>query len=145
MHTVTRWLGWLVVILPLHMIEQLLTGLDELATLRRVLAVYFGWFTNPDYGIVVLVTLVATLVNYLAYLIAKGGRGRLVSLGVFGFLGVNEIHHLVETVATGRYTPGTLTAIPYVVIGALLIMAVVREWRDGPVAAEKVVAIEAVG
>ncbi|HUO71937.1 MAG TPA: hypothetical protein VMU39_14280 [Solirubrobacteraceae bacterium] len=56
---------------------------------------------------------------------------------------MNEIHHLVETVALGRYTPGTLAAIPYVVCGALPIAAVVREWRDGQAPLEKVGAIEA--
>ena len=127
MNATTRWFGWLVVILPLHMLEQMAFGLDELARLRQVLGIYFGWFVEPDYGVVLLVTIVATLVNYLVYLILRGGTGRRIALTVFGILGVGELHHLLETAVALRYTPGTLTAVPYVIFGVLLLLAVRHE------------------
>jgi hypothetical protein len=131
MNAVTKWLGWLVVILALHLTEQMLTGLDELSTLRGVLSPYFGWFAQPDYGVVLLVLIIATLVNSLVYLIARGGQGRRVALGVFGIIGVGELHHLGEALVTMRYNPGMITAIPYVFIGILLLRALWQESRAG--------------
>jgi hypothetical protein len=125
----TKWFGWLCLIMPFHMIEQLIFGIDELAMIRRVLSVYYGWFADPDYGIVLLVAVVGSLVGLLAFLIDRGGNGRCIALGVFGLLGVGEVHHLVETIAAWHYTPGSVTAIPYIVFGVLLLRAVVREWQ----------------
>jgi hypothetical protein len=107
--------------LPLHMCEQLVFGIDELAKLKQVLAVYYSWFGEPDYGTVVLVIVVGTLVNLLALLIAWGGSARRAALIVFGLIGVLEVHHLIETAAAGHYVSCTFTAIPYMIFGWLLI------------------------
>jgi len=67
---------WLCLMLPLHMGEQLVFGVDELYKLKRMLGVYYTLFPEPDYGTVVLVTVVGSLVNLLAFAILCGnGRG----------------------------------------------------------------------
>lgn len=126
----TRWFGWIALIAPLHMSEQLLFGIDELARLRRVLAVYYSWFQQPDYGTVVLVAVVGTLLLGLTYGILAGGLLKEISLSIWALLAVGEVHHIVETIAAGRYTPGTATAIPYVTFGILLMFSIVREHRQ---------------
>ncbi|HTT24326.1 MAG TPA: amidohydrolase family protein [Candidatus Sulfotelmatobacter sp.] len=126
----TRWFGWIALIAPLHMSEQLLFGIDELARLRRVLAVYYSWFQQPDYGTVVLVAVVGTLLLGLTYGILAGGLLKEISLSIWALLAVGEVHHIVETIAAGRYTPGTATAIPYVTFGILLRFSIVREHRQ---------------
>jgi hypothetical protein len=113
--------------LPLHMSEQLLFGIGELAIIRSFLVVYYyGWFREPDYGTVVLVTIVGTLVVGLTFGILLGGIWKRISLGVWALLAVSEMHHIVETIHAGHYTSGTLTAIPYMIFGLLLLRAVVR-------------------
>ena len=113
----TVWFGWTVVILVLHMSEQLLFGIGELAPLKRILTVYYGWFQQPDYGTVILVTVLATLINLLFFGILCGGLWQRISVGVFGLIGITEVHHIIETIYAGHYTPGTVTAVAYVVVG----------------------------
>jgi hypothetical protein len=126
MSTDTKWLGWLALIAPLHMGEQLLFGLDELAQVRSILAGYYGWFADADFATVTLVAVIGTLIYLLAYLIARGGTARRVALGVFGVTGVVEAHHWLDSALAGHYLPGSITAIPYVIFGALLLRCVIR-------------------
>ena len=127
--TIRTLFGLLVVVAPLHMGEQLLTGLDELYRLKAVLAVYLSWFDDPDYGIVVLVTIAGTLFLLLAYGLLLGGRARQLAIGLLGVLAVTESHHLFTAVARGGYSPGVITAIPFVVIGVLMLREIKRGAR----------------
>jgi len=126
----TRWFGWIVVITALHMSEQLVFGIGELAIIKRILAVYYGWFQQPDYATVVLVTIIATLVNALMFGLLMGGKWRGISLGFMGFLGLGEVHHVIEAIHARGYNPGLITAIPFMVFGGLLLAAVVRERHE---------------
>jgi hypothetical protein len=116
----------------MHLGEQLLFGIDELTKLKQVLAVYYEWFAEADYGTVVLVTAVATLANLLAYLLAAGGNGRRVALSFFALLGISEVHHLIETAMAAHYTSGTVTVVPYMIFGLLLLRAVRKEDGSAP-------------
>jgi hypothetical protein len=129
MKSSTRWFGWTVVLLALHMSEQLVFGIGELTALKRILAVYYGWFEQPDYGTVILVTVIATLVNLLFFGCLCGGLWQRTAAGFFGLIGIAELHHVIETIRAGHYTPGTVTAVPYVAVGILLLRALVREHR----------------
>jgi hypothetical protein len=125
----TRWFGWTILMLPLHMGEQLLFGIGELTTLKHIIAGFLGLFHQPDYGIVVLVTAVATLVCGVTFGILLGGLAQEVSLSFWALVAIGEIHHLIETIGAGHYTPGTITAIPYVVFGVLMMRAIVKGHR----------------
>jgi hypothetical protein len=59
-----------------------------------------------------------------------GGRAQDISLGFWAAIALDEVHHVIETIVAGHYTPGTVTAIPYIAFGALLLRAIVREHRD---------------
>lgn len=113
MRASTRWFGWTALMLPLHMSEQLIFGIGELATIRRVLAVYYGWFQQPDYGTVVLVTITGTVILSLIFAILVGGRSRPIAVGILNLAALGEVHHPIETIHAGHYTPGTATSIPY--------------------------------
>jgi hypothetical protein len=76
------------------------------------------------------VTIVGTLVCGLTFGILVGGLLKEISLGVWSLVAIGEIHHLIETAQAGHYTPGTVTPIPYVVFGVLLLWAVIREHRE---------------
>jgi len=67
MPAIQRWFGLLIFVAGLHMIEQLITGLDELYMIRRVLDVYDGWFKNTDFATVLLVTILVVFVLLLIY------------------------------------------------------------------------------
>jgi hypothetical protein len=110
--------------------EQLLFGIGELATLKRILAVYYNWFQQPDYGTVALVAVAGSLLFGLTYGILAGGLLKEISLSLWALIAIAEIHHIVETIAVGRYTPGAVTAIPYVTFGVLLILAIRREHKE---------------
>ena len=129
MREIRRWFGWLVIIGPVHVGEQLLFGIDELTEIKRIVAVYYGWFRDPDCGTVVLVGITVTLVLLMVYGLLVGGRWPLIVAGFFGVVGVGEVHHLVKTLLHLSYFPGTVTAIPFMAIGVLLLRAVVHEFR----------------
>lgn len=129
MQDLKRWFVCLILILPLHLAEQFLTGLDELYELKGQLAVIYGWFQNSDYVTVALVGIVVMLVFLLVYGTFVGGRPRLIALGFFAGSGCVEIHHVVKTMMHGAYFPGAVTAIPFAAFGLLLMRAVVREFR----------------
>jgi hypothetical protein len=112
------------------MCEQLMFGIGELAVMKRVIAEYLGWFHQPDYGIVLLVAAMGTLIFGLTFGILVGGLAKDISLGFWAAIALGEVHHVIETIVAGHYTPGTITAIPYIAFGALLLRAIAREHRD---------------
>jgi len=123
------WLGWLLIILPLHGVEQLLFGLDELYELQGQVGAVLDRFPSRDAGIVVLVFLVVILVQLFVYGALKGGRLGLLGVTFFGLSAVGESHHVIKTIVNADYFPGAVTAIPFVFVGVMLLRAVVREFR----------------
>jgi uncharacterized protein with HXXEE motif len=126
---IRRWFGWLVIVGPLHMIEQLLFGIDELYELKRFAAAFYGLFRNPDYASVVLVIVSFSMVNLIVYGLLVGGQWRQFALGVFAMVGLGEVHHVVKTILHRSYFPGAVTSIPFVLFGALLLQSLVTEFR----------------
>jgi hypothetical protein len=124
----------LTVVGPLHMIEQLLTDIEEFHGIRQMMATtYYSWFdpAAADWATVVLVTIVWTFVSVLFYALLHDGRARLIVPGLLGFFGATEIHHVVEALRKGGYDPGVVTCVPYAILGALLVAAVWRELKRG--------------
>jgi hypothetical protein len=126
---IRRWFGWLLIIGPLHMCEQLLFGIDELYELKRFAAAFYGLFHNPDYASVVLVIIFFSIVNLIVYGLLVGGQWRQIALGFFAMVGLGEVHHVVKTVLHASYFPGAVTSIPFVLFGALLLRSLVFEFR----------------
>jgi hypothetical protein len=131
MKEIRYWFGWLPMILVLHGVEQLLFGLDELYELQGQLEFVLGRFANRDAAIVVLVFATVILVQSFVYGLLNGGRLRLLGPGFFALAALGESHHVVKTIVRLDYFPGAVTAIPYVIVGALLLRAVVRELAAG--------------
>lgn len=131
MEDVKRWFKWMVAILVLHMVEQLLFGIDELYEVKAIIGAYQTWVGNADYATVVLVLVVGVAIQFTVLAGLVGGRWTLVAPGVFAVEGLAQMHHIVKTIAHGAYFPGAVTAIPYVPISALLLVAVIRELRAG--------------
>jgi hypothetical protein len=129
MKDVRRWFGWMILVLIAHVSEQLLFGIDELQEFKQVGAVYYSWFSNPDYGTVVMVGLIVLVVMSFVFTAMFGGKWRLIPVGFFGVSGIIEVHHIVKTFLQGSYFPGAITAVAFVTVGALLLRAVIREWR----------------
>jgi len=121
----------LTIIGPLHMAEQLLTGIDEFYAIRELLAGYYSWFdpAAADHATVILITIVWTLCSLLFYSLLHDGPARLIVPAIFGVFGAQEVHHVVESVQKGAYDPGVITCVPYAVVGVLLVAAVWREFR----------------
>src|SRR5262245_59525354 len=119
----------LMIIGPLHMIEQLLTSLEEFHMLRRQLAGYYALFdpAAADSATVILITIVWTICSLLFYAVLREGIPRLLMMGLMGVFGVSELHHVLEAVAKGGYDAGVITCVPYAYVGALLVGAVWRE------------------
>jgi len=134
MKEIRRWFGWFIVILVLHLIEQLIFGIDELQEVKRIGAAYYSMFSNPDYGSVIAIGAVVLLVVCLLYSTLTTSKWRFTAFVFFGLSGIVEIHHVVKTVLHASYFPGAITAIPFVVIGAMLLRATAREWRGRPAA-----------
>ena len=124
-----RWFGFMVLIGPIHMGEQLMFGLDQLAELKTMMAAYYAQFQNPDVGTVVLVILVFTLVQSLLWAMLAGGRWQLLAAGFFGVFAVGEGHHVLQALYGGSYFPGLLTSIPFAGIGVMILRAVASQWR----------------
>src|SRR5262245_2313478 len=98
MKNVRFWLGCLLVILPLHGVEQLLFGLDELYELQGQMGAVLDLFPDRDAGIVVLVFTVVTLVQFFVWAALGGGRLRLIGPIFFGISAIVESHHVIKTV-----------------------------------------------
>lgn len=131
MERIQRLFLLLIVIGPLHMAEQLLTGIEELDKLRRGLEVWYGWFPATFAGsvTVILITLAWLAVLLMLDGMMRGGVRRLVVLAVIGSIGAQEVHHVVEAVIRRGYDPGLVTSIPYAIVGNLLNMEVWREFQ----------------
>jgi hypothetical protein len=127
MKDIRYWFGWLPVILVLHGVEQLLFGLDELYELQGQVGFVLDLFANRDAAIVVLVFAVVILVQAFVYGLLSGGRLRLLGPGFFALAALGESHPVVKTIVRAEYFPGAVTAIPYVIVGALVLRAVARE------------------
>jgi hypothetical protein len=124
-----HWFALLVLIGPIHMGEQMLSGLDTLYELKSMMAAYYSRFTNPDVGTVALVIFVVTLFQLLLLGALAGGRWRLFVAGFFGVMAVAEAHHVVQTLVQGRYFPGLVTSLGYVWIGVMVLRVVVCDWN----------------
>ena len=126
---IQRWFGLLIFVAALHMIEQLITGLDELYMIRRVLNVYYGWFKNTDFATVLLVTILVIFVLLLIYGVLLRGRLLLCVMAFFVLVSISEVHHIVESAIQRRYVPGTITAVAWIIVGLMLGRAVSRQAR----------------
>src|SRR5215510_15427158 len=131
MERITKLLFWLMIIGVLHMSEQLLFGVEELQLFKPLIADYYEAMAaiGPDRATVILVTLVVTFFTWLCYAILSGGRLRLAALGIFGFMGAGEAHHVIQAIVKGGYDPGLLTCIAYSWVGVLMLIALWREYR----------------
>lgn len=125
----TRWFGWIALITVLHMTEQLVFGLGELQNLKHMIGVWERWFQNADTATVVLVTIVAGLLYLAIFSILLGGRAKFVALVALNMAALGEVHHISESAYAGRYTPGTVTAVPYIIFGILFLRALIHERR----------------
>jgi hypothetical protein len=121
---------WLAVTGPLHMIEQLLFGIQELDEMKQVFGLYYSWFANPDVATVVLVTIIGASVLFMVYGLIAGTGSRLAVLSILGLFSIGEGHHLLRVLASGAYNPGVVTSLPFAVLGALLVSAVWREYQE---------------
>jgi len=119
------------VIGPIHMIEQLMTGIDEFYFLKSSLVPYYDLFplADADRATVLLITIAGAILTAALYAFLVGGKPRLVALGLFGIFGVSEVHHVVESIVRMEYDPGLITSIAYCWFGALLAVAAWNELR----------------
>lgn len=124
---------WLTVVGPLHMIEQLMTDIEEFHMIKRSLASYYTLFqaAAADWATVVLITVVWTLCSLLFYSALHDGWPRLIVPGLLGLFALTELHHVIEALQKRGYDAGVVTCVPYAAIGALLVAAVWRELRQG--------------
>jgi len=129
MNETACWIGLIGITDVLHLSEQMLFGLDELDMLRHILAGYYGWFRQADYGTVVLAAIASTILFSVVCAAMAGGVGRIIAGGFVGLIAISEVHHLCEALFAGHYTPGSVTAIPYVAAGVMLFRALFRERR----------------
>jgi hypothetical protein len=118
-----------IVVLQLHMVEQLAFGLDELYELQAMVGTVVALFSDADRAAVVLVFGVVTVVLLLCYGFTTGGVPRLIAASFFGLEFMVESHHIVKTIVRGAYFPGAVTAIAFVVLGALILATARREFR----------------
>jgi hypothetical protein len=130
MNNVPRLFLFVACMIPLHIAEQLVFGIDELYELRSMAWDMVSWLPGPDYGIVVQVGVVTTLVLTLCWAFMVGGLPRLIASGLFGFQFMVESHHVLKTIIRGEYFPGAVTAIVLVGLGAMIVLNVWRELKS---------------
>lgn len=109
------------VLLPLHGIEQLFFGLDELYELRAQLGAVIALFADADAGTVVLVFAGTAAVLFFCFGFMAGGIPRAIAGTFFGLEFMVESHHVVKTFVRGSYFPGAVTAVPFAILGALVL------------------------
>lgn len=129
MKTSTRLYGWLKVVTVLHIAEQLIFGMQDLHQLQHLRVVYESCFANKNMGLALLATISTGAAIIAICCIVKGGFARFITMFVLGLPTIAEVHHLLDTLRAGRYTPGTVTAIPSILCGVLFLRALMSEYR----------------
>ena len=121
----------LTIIGPLHMGEQILTSIEEFYAIRRSLASYYALFdpAAADSATVLLITIVWTICSLLFYALLREGLPRLLVMGFFGLFAAAEAHHVIQTIVARAYDPGLIMAVPYSVVGVLMVRAVWQEFQ----------------
>ena len=116
---------------PVHMVEQMLFGIDEFYMLRDSLGGWYDLFPLAwsDHATVGLITVAGVIFTALFVALAAGGRARLYVLGFFGLFGISEAHHVIEAFSRVGYDPGLVTSIAYATFGALLFRSVIADLR----------------
>ncbi len=148
MKTSTRLYAWLKLLTVLHIVEQLIFGMEDLHQLQHMVVMYESWVGNADAAIALLVIGGIALAVLATRWILSGGFARFLTMFILGLPTIGELHHLVESIRVGHYTPGVVTAVPSIVCGVLFLRALVMESRPSknvsvapvmqlPVAAEK--------
>ena len=122
----------LTIIGPLHMAEQLMTSIEEFYSIQHLVGRYYAWFdpAATDHATVILITAIWTACSLMFYALLIGGTPKLAVLGLFGLFGVQEVHHVIESLATRGYDPGLITCVPYAALGCLLVAAVCRAFTQ---------------
>ena len=128
MNNVPRLFLLTTAMIPVHIAEQLVFGIDELYELRQMAWDMVSFLPDPDYGIVVQVGVMTTLVLALCWSFMVGGMPRLVAAGFFGLQFMVESHHIVKTILHGAYFPGAVSAVVIVGLGAMIVTSVWREF-----------------
>ena len=113
----------------LHIVEQLIFGMEDLHQFQHLLVGYQSRFGNTWPSIAASVTRAASLAALAIRGIAKGGFARFVTMFALGLPTIGEFHHVVETMRAGHYTPGAVTAVPSDICGLLFLRALVKELR----------------
>jgi hypothetical protein len=135
MNKVKTLIGWMAIIAFLHIVEQFIFGIDELAEMKKIFGRFNALFSNPDYGIVTSVMIGVMIFLGLMYMMEARGKLRVVAVSFLAFICLGESHHIIKTVLHASYFPGFVTAFPFVAIGVLMIRALRLERRSVPQAA----------
>ena len=128
MKTSTRLYACLKLLTILHLLEQLIFGMQDLHELQHLIAVYENLFGDSNGSLAALVTISASLAALAVHFILKGGLARFMTMFVLGLPTLGEFHHFVKTMRVGHYTGGTVTAVPYIACGVLFLTALVKEY-----------------
>jgi len=129
MKTSTRLYACLKLLTMLHIVEQLIFGMQDLHELQHLMAVYENHFGDTNGSLAVLLAIAAGLAALVIRCILKGGGARFAAMFILGLPTIGELHHLFETVQTSHYSPGAVTALPSVICGVLFLRALVKEYR----------------
>jgi hypothetical protein len=137
MDRITRLFLWLTIVGPLHMVEQLLTSIEEFYMLRGQAAIVYGWFRpeQADSVTVGLITIAYTTAMLMIYAVLRGGSARRAVLYIHAVFAVTELHHVIEAATHGGYDPGVVTCVPYAVVGWLMLRALRETSREAAPAA----------
>lgn len=130
MKSSTRLYAWLKLLAVLHIVEQVIFGMQDLYESQHIISRYESWFPNTTTAMVVLVPIVMALAALGARCIISGGLARFITMFILGLPTIGELHHVIETVRGRCYTAGTVTAVPSIICGVLFLWALVKE--NGP-------------
>src|SRR5215831_21174442 len=110
MKSSTRLCAWLKLLAVLHIVEQLIFGMQDLYALQRMTSIYESWFASTTTAMAVLFTIVMALAVLGVRCIINGGFARFVTMFALGLPTIGELHHVIETVRARHNTAGTVTA-----------------------------------
>ena len=92
MKTSTRLYACLKLLTILHLLEQLIFGMQDLHELQHLIAVYQNLFGDSNGSLAALVTISASLAALVVHFILKGGLARFMTMFVLGLPTLGEFH-----------------------------------------------------
>lgn len=120
-----------VILLPLHILEQLFFGFERaFADVGAAIAPLGRLFDDPDKGVLAALAIGLIPLATAIYFALGNSKEQRIACAIFGVLLLPEAHHIIRAFFVGGYYPGMVTGALMCLTGVLLLKIVLTAQSD---------------